>query len=304
MKVLVGVDGSQGGFGAVAFAGRLFTPQRDEVVLYFTPPDVTAGEVSPELRERARQAVAQAVFDEARSKLPEALRANVTTVVGTRPARQGLLLCAEDVRADLLVVGARGLGPISKLLLGSVSRAVVGAARIPVLVVRPREAESQRDKFRVLWACDGSDVSQQAGRLMSQIGWPSNTEGRVISVIESMTAGTIPAWLEKKARDADSEAMAQAWVSEHEAERKQQRDLLVGYCQGLPPAFRQTEPIVAEGHAAEEILRAAHEQAIDLVVLGAHGKGTLERILIGSTSEKVLGHATCSVLIVREKPRP
>jgi len=70
---------------------------------------------------------------------------------------------------------------------------------------------------------------------------------------------------------------------------------------------------VRVGSAAEEILRFAEEIKADLIVIGSHGHGALERMLIGGTTERVVRHAHCPVLVVpppegqknlnRSKPR-
>jgi len=56
---------------------------------------------------------------------------------------------------------------------------------------------------------------------------------------------------------------------------------------------------LVEGVADEEIIKVARKR--DLIVMGSKGKTALDRILIGSVSEKVLHHAPCTVMIVREK---
>lgn len=63
----------------------------------------------------------------------------------------------------------------------------------------------------------------------------------------------------------------------------------------------QVTPIVKSdfGSPAEVIVSAAEEQKVDLLVMGAHNKGTIERFLLGSVSESVARRAHCSVLIVR-----
>lgn len=307
MKVLIGVDGSAGGFAAVRLAGQLLSPQTDQVALYYTPPQirVSAGsETAPEMAKRAQQAVADALFDEAHNELPPELAATVNVIVGTRNPRQGIVVAAEEWRADLIAIGARGSGPIAKLLLGSVADSVVRSSAIPVLVARPRPAERADSPLRVLLATDGSKASQQAAAVLQRFTWPPGTIGRAMTVIESLLVGTVPQWLEQKARDADSEAMAQAWIDEHEAEKREKQEELSRHCQQLPAPFQNSPPIVAEGHAAEQILQTIAVERADLVVLGAHGKGALGRLLIGSTSDKVLSQAPCSVLIVRERPKP
>jgi nucleotide-binding universal stress UspA family protein len=54
-----------------------------------------------------------------------------------------------------------------------------------------------------------------------------------------------------------------------------------------------------QGHAGNEILKLAHEQGVDLIVLGSHGKSNLDRILLGSVSSFVVGHSPVSTMVVR-----
>ena len=58
-------------------------------------------------------------------------------------------------------------------------------------------------------------------------------------------------------------------------------------------------PVVQEGNAAQEILRAAKEIGTDLVVIGARGLSGIREFLLGSVSARVLRYAPCSVLIAR-----
>ena len=136
MKVLVGVDGSSGALHAVRMAGKIASPE-DEFCLYCSVPDVRVGGQQgsrQDLVDRARQAFAEAIFEEARSELPEALRAGVETTVGEQSPGTGLPLAATQWQADLIVVGARGRGAIAKLLLGSVASSVIRTSTMPVMV--------------------------------------------------------------------------------------------------------------------------------------------------------------------------
>lgn len=56
---------------------------------------------------------------------------------------------------------------------------------------------------------------------------------------------------------------------------------------------------VATGYAAEEILEIAHEEGVDLIVIGTHGRKGIDRILFGSVAEKVVKSASCPVLTIR-----
>ena len=62
-----------------------------------------------------------------------------------------------------------------------------------------------------------------------------------------------------------------------------------------------TRVIVDEGAATDCILALAKEQAVDLIVMGTHGRRGFERLALGSVTEKVLRKSTCSVLVVRKQ---
>ena len=57
--------------------------------------------------------------------------------------------------------------------------------------------------------------------------------------------------------------------------------------------------LVAQGKPSAEILRIAREETVDMIVLGTHGKGLLDRSLFGSTTERVVRKAPCPVLTCR-----
>jgi nucleotide-binding universal stress UspA family protein len=56
---------------------------------------------------------------------------------------------------------------------------------------------------------------------------------------------------------------------------------------------------VVQGKPSNEIIRFASENAVDMIVLGTHGKGMLDQALFGSTTERVVRRAPCPVLTVR-----
>jgi nucleotide-binding universal stress UspA family protein len=63
-----------------------------------------------------------------------------TTRLLSGDAADEIVACADSIRADLIVIGSRGLGALGRMILGSVSRAVLHETRVPVLVVREVEA--------------------------------------------------------------------------------------------------------------------------------------------------------------------
>ncbi len=302
MKVFFAVDGSPGSLTAVQQAGQLLNAAHDEAILYFAPPEVVvrhaaAGE---EMRDRARQAIADVVFAEAKSKLPPAVAAKAVTILAEHTAAEGIRIESEKCGAQLIVIGARGaVTTLEAMFLGSVSHAVAQTSKIPVLIIRPKPQAAGSQPVRVLYAFDGSTGSSAALATANQLSWPSGAQVIALTVVEALTAGEIPDWLMKKARDADAEAMASHWEREHEDDKRQARDQLAEVMRKQEPPFDAAEVVCAAGHAAEQIIKLAAERNVDVVVLGSHGKGMLSRLLIGSTSSKVLNQAGCSVLIAR-----
>ena len=62
----------------------------------------------------------------------------------------------------------------------------------------------------------------------------------------------------------------------------------------------QAEPLLRHGNPYEEILKAATEFGVDLIVIGSHGYTGLGRLVLGSTADRVLHNAPCPVLVVKD----
>ena len=303
MRVLIGVDGSAGSLAAAKLIGSVLTPGKDLVFVYYSPPPVyvrathdaagTAGALQSYLTT--------AVIDKALQHLPGQLAAQSQTIVGSRDARQGLLVAADECRADLIVIGARGAGPMKQPTVGSIARHVVHEATIPVLVVRG--LVDLRKPMHVLLASDGSEVSQHAASLLKGFSWPSGTTGHALTVLESTPEGTIPEWLVEQLTDEQLAALGMGYFARDEAEEVHIREGAARWYGDLPGIFQSRDPLILPGHAGDQILKAIDAEAINLVVVGARRQGAVRRFLLGSTSDFVLNHAPCSVLIVRGHER-
>lgn len=293
MKVLIGVDGSQASLDAVRMAGSLLDPATDAVAIYFSPLELEKrvfGQ-SPRVVEGA----AAALFEEACGLLPSGFATAPEMICSSKSAAVGILESTSGWHADMVVVGARGHGSIERLLLGSVSRAVVHGAHLPVLVVRTAPPD-ERD-LRVL-ACHHPASAKALAATLGRLHWPAGTDANVIGVTESMLAGPLPKWLETRVRDPDTAAVANAWKQEHDDEVKALGTALAAFQKTLPAAFQAHAPIVAEGNPGDRILDQAKKDGTDLIVTGRTPTDAFSRWLLGSTSEAVLTHAQASVLVV------
>jgi nucleotide-binding universal stress UspA family protein len=293
MRYLIGVDGSPKSLDAVRLVGGLVDPASDAVAVCFSPLELER-HLPGQPHEMIDGAV-DALFEEVCSLLPRGLAIAPERIRLEQAAAVGLLESAGTWRADVLVVGARGHGTIEGFVLGSVSRAVVHGAQLPVLVARAVPPAGQGPRVLV---CHHPASAAALTAALGRVHWPDGTDGRVIGVTESLLAGPLPAWVERRVRDPDTAAIALAWRQEHQTEVAALGGTLAAFAAGLPESFRRREPIVAEGNPGERILERAAADHVDLVVLGRTPTDAFSRWLLGSTSEAVLTRATASVLIV------
>jgi nucleotide-binding universal stress UspA family protein len=299
MKVLFAVDGSADSFDAVAQVAPLLAASKDQVAFYCAPPKIRrAGAVtSADVLARARQGLVDAVFEEARQRLPETLRASVHTITSPDDPRTGIIAAGEKWGAELVVVGARGLGTFERLLVGSVSRSVVHHAKIPVWVARGAATPPAGQPFKILLACEDPEHGCPPAAVLSGLSWPAGSTCRAITIVPSLFAGKVPDWLQQQARSPEVEEMVRAWAREHDEELAAAKARMTEVC-GTLPAGLQCEPTAAEGEPSGVILSTIAKEHVNVAVLGHHRHNWLAGRLLGSTSEAVLNHAKCSVVIV------
>jgi nucleotide-binding universal stress UspA family protein len=95
-----------------------------------------------------------------------------------------------------------------------------------------------------------------------------------------------------------------AHIPSKEADRKRAaNENLEAQCQKLARGGVKSSSVLRSGNAFHEIAEQAREQSTDLIVIATHGRGVIARALLGSTTERVVRHAPCPVLVVRERER-
>lgn len=289
MRVLLATDGSVNARVATQWLMVFPLPPTTEIVALATvgpAPPVLDVPVPQSVRDAAL-ADAQKAADTAVATLRKRWPETSARVVDGEP-RHVIASTAADWGAELVVVGARGLGAFRRLLLGSVSTAVVHHAPCPVLVVRGRPGEL----LTAVVAIDGSSHARAAARFLGSLPLDPALTVRLIGVVERQTPSLRTPGVVPGVRDA----------IEHFTE--QQRVELDKVLQEVAVDFEvktMVERAVRIGSPAGEILKSA--ERADLVVLGARGLGPIHRLLVGSVSERVLQHARCSVLVVKHPGR-
>jgi nucleotide-binding universal stress UspA family protein len=285
MRVLVATDGSVDADNAVRWIGHLPLPPDTR---YRVLTVMASSTYAPELDEAAGQMVreaAETLLEETRRELGGAA---VETAVVQGDPREAIATAASEWGADLIVVGAAGLGAVKEFLLGSVSLGVVRHAPCAVLVCKG----SPRDVGTITIAYDGSPGAEAAVRFVTRLRLPHHAHLRVVGVAEPVRyPASAPGRLGKALRIA---------ITEAENERKASLEAkLEPAVVELWPRVATVDASICVGSAAPEIVRYADASATDLLVVGARGLGTMRRLLLGSVSEAVLRHASCCVLVVR-----
>jgi nucleotide-binding universal stress UspA family protein len=195
---------------------------------------------------------------------------------------------AEEIGAGLVVLGSRGMGPIRRALMGSVSRSVVRHAHCSVLVVRESGGGGELPS-KILLAFDGSVEAQLAARAAVEITGAADSELHVLYTMQTERYMPYPGpevWEDWKANLERAKRHARSWV------------------EGQAKGMQADGPKAAHAHLAfgrpdEEIVKLSEELEAELIVLGSRGLGRMRRALMGSVSDSVVRHAHCSVLVVR-----
>jgi nucleotide-binding universal stress UspA family protein len=138
-NILVAYDGSEGAEAALGQAAQLAQGSGAALTLVRSTEnsdDYVAGK-GMRHPDRSAEATARHSLERAIARLDPELGASPWVISG-KPAR-GILAVAEEIAADLIVTGSRGLGRVARVMLGSTSSALAANAHCDVLVVPPRE---------------------------------------------------------------------------------------------------------------------------------------------------------------------
>jgi len=204
------------------------------------------------------------------------------------PVRQ-ILELAKNVSADLLVLGTHGLRGLERLMLGSVSEAVLRKATCPVLTVsracRPPVDPRDRPFRKVLCALDLKAASGRTLSLALSLAQETDACLTLLHVVEGPDGGV--------GSNAHFDVPEYRGYLASEAREKLQR--------AVPADARDwcdVGGVVTIGEASQEILELAKKRDADLIVMGAHGPNPIDLLFFGSTARRVVRDASCPVLTI------
>ena len=204
-------------------------------------------------------------------------------VVREGNATQQIAAAVRQFQADRVLVGTRSRSKLGKLLIGSVAEQVLRSVNLPVITVGP-EAHlpvASGDEKVVLHATTLRETSRPSAALACEIAASQGAKLVLLHVmppIDEMERVGLPTGL-------DSVAMREL--------RMLAAETGAGCCTAV-------EPLVVHGNPSIEILATAAERHAGMIVLGATQRSAFENLTRDRTVYRVLAHARCPVLTLRE----
>ncbi|MDO4929131.1 MAG: universal stress protein [Corynebacterium sp.] len=288
--VVVAVDGSDASNNAVRWAANTAAKRG-------VPLRLAASYTMPQFLYAEGLVPPQELFDELQNesmKTVEAARAIAHeiapdikigyTIVEGSPIDM-LLEMSNDV--TMIVMGSRGLGGLSGMVMGSVSAAVVSHAKCPVVVVREDSHVTETNKYGpIVVGVDGSDISRQATEFAFK---EARARGAKLVAIHTWMDMQVQASL------AGLAAAQQEWNVIEEEQTRLLEERIQPYVDEYPDV--EVELVIAR----DRPVRALSDNAVDaqLLVVGSHGRGGFRGMMLGSTSRALLQSAPCPMVVVR-----
>jgi nucleotide-binding universal stress UspA family protein len=288
--IVVGVDGSEEGAEALRWAADEARLRRRPLRLVHAV-DLRAVDLAqvtpavglnPEFTAAARR-TAQDVLDRAVAQA-RGCAAEVYVDPVTEDGRAPAVLLAQTAHAELLVLGSRGRGGFSGMLLGSTSLQVAMHAHCPVIVLRSGAAGQTTGPSagRVVVGTDGSRHSEAALGLAFE---EADLRGLGVTAVRT--------WL---GPDIDVEATP---MHEWEQAEKDEQARLAEDLQAWRTRFPGVGLVERTVRGAPAAALIAQSEGAALVAVGSHGRGGFGGLALGSVSHAVLHHAHCPVAVAR-----
>jgi nucleotide-binding universal stress UspA family protein len=285
MKTLLAVDGSDNSYEAV-HALKYFARAEQLTLLHaLNVPRPAYPMILPEVAEDLYKTVEQNMREDG-ERLLNRVQSLLPIHAGpsTKHLRIGspaevIVSMAEEQKADLIVMGARGLGPVKERLLGSVSHRILTQAPCATLIVNgPVKAMKQ-----ILLPLQGPFDAEAAIRFLQLKPFHEAVE---------LTLMTVLPWTEPPWPSGAAEAAAAAATEMLE----KQTEYIEGVAERLCAIGYKAHGVALLGTPSTIILQEATTLRSDLILMGTRGRQGITRFMLGSVSHAVLHKTPCPVL--------
>jgi len=284
MKILLAVDGSDNSYEAIHALKYLARAEQLTLLHAIDVPRPAYPMMIQEVAEELYRSLEQSMREDG-ERLLDRVQALLPMHAGpsTKQLRIGspaevIVSTAEAQTADLIVMGARGLGPIKERLLGSVSHRILTLAPCATLIVNgPVKAMRQ-----ILLPLQGLSDAEAAIRFLQLQPFHATVEVTVLTVLPS----TQPPWPvdAAAAEKLEEEALHSA------------RGFIDGVVERLRVIGYQARGNAVLGTPWAMILQEAGTLRSDLILMGTSGRQGITRFVLGSVSHAVLHKMPCPVL--------
>ncbi len=278
-KILVAFDGSESSKNALMQAFKLANDEECWItVVSVIPPYegelelIGTRDIMKSIRKPCEDALSEA------KKMANSERALIKTVCEEGEIYGKIVDLADAENCDVIVMGRRGLRRLERAFVGSVTARVIGHSQRDILVVPENTVIGWKT---ILLATDGSKYSDAATDRAIDFAKSYGGQLKTVSVV-----------------DVPAEFYAEAPKAVEDLTRKA-KDFVANVKKKAEASNINTSTFVGEGDAYKVITDLAKEEKADVIFMGSHGRTGIRRLLMGSVTEKVIGYASCPVLVVK-----
>jgi len=213
----------------------------------------------------------------------EGIRANYVTPIPRGDPVSEIIKSAQNEKVSLIIIGSKGKGFLKEILMGSVSEGVVRRSPIPVMLVKPKFLEMEKDGKKevslkvaprnpfdkIVFAYDFSEYSRKVLDAVKSVAFNAGKNVLVVNVSETGM------------EDGERDAMLQEAINELRTE-------------GI-----DARAISRVGTPYKEILNVAKEENASVIMLGSRGRGFIQGALLGSTADSVVRNSDIPVIVFK-----
>jgi len=246
--------------------------------------------VKEEVTENAGE-IRNRLYDLAKEHDLDDLDIDLRVERGTDGVGAGVLAVADEVNADLITLGTHGRQGVRRLFVGSEAEEVIRGSDRPVLAVRQQDPAVEPASIgRLLVPVDLSEHSSRALDHAVELARHYHADLHLLHVVQPGPNYDLPG-VYQGALPPQTDIVDALTENAHT-----ELDDLID--RAALPAERLYKDI-RHGNPPAEILDAAGEEDVDMIVLASHGRSGLERFLMGSVAEKVIRAAPVPVFVVK-----
>jgi nucleotide-binding universal stress UspA family protein len=199
----------------------------------------------------------------------------------------------ERTEADLVVMSSHGRGAFSRLWLGSTSDRFIRQSTVPVILVKPAEAGEEHSDHpfkHLLVPMDGTELSEKVLKCAMDLGHVDGVKYTLVRVFP------YPAEFASAYLPHTVQLNAQVF----EEGKRAAEDYIEARAEELRGDGHEVDArLLVDASPADGILRAAEEVGADLLAMATHGRGGLNRLMLGSVTDKVLRGSHVPILVFR-----